>query len=60
MSEHWQTGPWFQRPASSWTDEEQLLAHGAAIVAEKRAAVFAELGFTVSAGLPLCTTFVSA
>ena len=41
---------WLQRPAAEWSMDDQLLAHGAAIIAEKRAAVHAELGFTVSAG----------
>ena len=41
---------WLSRPAPSWTAEEELLAHGAAIIAEKRATVWSELHFSVSAG----------
>ena len=44
---------WLRRGEAEWSQAEQLLAHGAAIIAEKRAAVLAELSFTVSAGAPL-------
>jgi hypothetical protein len=44
---------WFGRPAGDWCSAELLLAHGAAIVAEKRAKVFSQLGYTVSAGMLL-------
>jgi hypothetical protein len=44
---------WLQRSEAKWTSDEQLLAHGAAIIAEKRAAVLAELQFSVSAGVVL-------
>ena len=41
---------WFCRAEEDWGAAELLLAHGAAIVAEKRACVFRKLGYTVSAG----------
>jgi hypothetical protein len=44
---------WFGRPPGDWCSAELLLAHGAAIVAEKRAKVFSQLGYTVSAGMHL-------
>lgn len=42
---------WFCRPECEWGAVDLLLAHGAAIVAEKRARVFSKLGYTVSAGV---------
>jgi hypothetical protein len=47
---HAQAHAWFQRPASSWDIDEQLLAWGAVIIAHKRAQILQELGFTASAG----------
>ena len=41
---------WWNRPAEDWGSGERLLACGAAAVADLRAAVFAELGYTCSAG----------
>lgn len=41
---------WYERPAVEWGDGERLLACGAAAVADLRAAVKKELGFTCSAG----------
>ena len=49
-SQHLDASAWFQRPAGAWDAAEEALAWGAAIVADKRAAVLRELGFTVSAG----------
>lgn len=46
------SGEWFSRPESEWNAAELLLAHGAAIIAEKRASVRRKLGYTVSAGAP--------
>ena len=43
---------WWARPAEAWGCGERLLAAGAAAVADLRAAVFSELGFTTSAGAP--------
>ncbi|KAK9866888.1 hypothetical protein WJX84_001766 [Apatococcus fuscideae] len=42
---------WWNRPAEDWGSGERLLACGAAAVADLRAAVFAELGYTCSAGV---------
>jgi DNA polymerase eta len=42
---------WSARPPAAWGPGEALLAAGAAIVAERRAAVLAALGFTTSAGV---------
>jgi DNA polymerase eta len=42
---------WFARPPAAWGPGEALLAAGAAIVAERRAAVLAALGYTTSAGV---------
>ena len=41
---------WWNRPAQDWGPGELLLACGAAAVADLRAAVLAELGYTCSAG----------
>ena len=43
---------WLSRPVEQWDLEDLLLAHGAAIIAEKRAKVYHKLGYTVSAGMP--------
>ena len=43
---------WWARPSEAWGCGERLLAAGAAAVADLRAAVFSELGFTTSAGAP--------
>jgi hypothetical protein len=48
-SQHNDARCWFLRPAASRA--ESMLAHGAAIIAEKRVAVLASLGFSVSAGV---------
>ena len=45
---------WWQRSEEDWTEEERLLACCASAVADLRAAVKAELGFTCSAGPMLC------
>ncbi|KAF8071262.1 hypothetical protein HT031_001345 [Scenedesmus sp. PABB004] len=42
---------WWARPAHAWGPDEALLAAGAVVVAELRAAVAARLGFSCSAGL---------
>lgn len=42
---------WFVRPPDAWHDGERLLAAAAGIVADARAAVEAELGYTCSAGI---------
>jgi DNA polymerase eta len=42
---------WWARPASSWSQDEQLLAAGAVVVAQLRAAVAQQLGFSCSAGI---------
>jgi DNA polymerase eta len=42
---------WFARPPESWLESERLLACGAVVAAELRAAVYNQLGFTVSAGI---------
>jgi DNA polymerase eta len=42
---------WWCRPASSWRHDEQLLAAGAVVVAQLRAAVAQQLGFSCSAGI---------
>lgn len=42
---------WWQRPPEAWRPGEQLLAAAAAAVADLRAAVAAELGYTCSAGV---------
>lgn len=42
---------WWQRPAKVWQTGELLLACGAAAVADLRAAVFTELGYSCSAGI---------
>lgn len=42
---------WWQRPPHAWRPGERLLACAAAAVAELRAAVHAELGYTCSAGV---------
>ena len=41
---------WYGRPAESWAEGERLLACGASAVADLRAAVQSELGFSCSAG----------
>lgn len=41
---------WYARPAEEWDEGERLLACGAAAVADLRAAVRTELGFSCSAG----------
>lgn len=41
---------WWNRAAQDWGPGERLLACGAAAVADLRAQVFAELGYTCSAG----------
>lgn len=41
---------WWNRPAEEWGPGERLLACGAAVVAELRAAVREELGYSCSAG----------
>ena len=41
---------WWNRPAEEWGPGERLLAAGAAVVAELRAAVREELGYSCSAG----------
>jgi len=43
---------WWARPDAAWGAGERLLACGAAAVADLRAAVHAELGYTTSAGAP--------
>lgn len=45
---------WYDRPAAEWEEGERLLACGAAAVADLRAAVKAELGFSCSAGKSVC------
>ena len=52
----WQDGDqavqnWWQRPAELWQTGELLLACGAATVADLRAAVADELGYSCSAGI---------
>lgn len=42
---------WWQRPPEAWRPGERLLACAAAAVADLRAAVAAELGYTCSAGV---------
>jgi DNA polymerase eta len=42
---------WWQRPPEQWLPGERLLACAAAAVAELRAAVKEELGYTCSAGI---------
>jgi DNA polymerase eta len=42
---------WFTRPPCSWLESERLLVCGAVVVSELRAAVYQQLGFTVSAGV---------
>ncbi|KAK9826753.1 hypothetical protein WJX81_005483 [Elliptochloris bilobata] len=42
---------WWARPTEAWGCGERLLAAGAAAVADLRAAVHSELGFTTSAGI---------
>ena len=42
---------WWHRPGEAWGEGERLLAAGAAAVADLRAAVAAELGYTCSAGV---------
>ena len=42
---------WWQRPPEQWQPGERLLACAAAAVAELRAAVKDELGYTCSAGI---------
>ena len=42
---------WWQRPAELWQPGELLLACGAAAVADLRAAVASELGYSCSAGI---------
>jgi nucleotidyltransferase/DNA polymerase involved in DNA repair len=42
---------WWLRPASSWSPTDALLAAGAVVVAQARAAVKASLGFSCSAGI---------
>ena len=41
---------WWARPAERWGPGERLLACGAAAVADLRAAVWEELGYSCSAG----------
>ncbi|BDA43773.1 DNA polymerase eta [Coccomyxa sp. Obi] len=42
---------WWNRPVGAWGPGQRLLACGAAVVAELRAAVSRELGFSCSAGI---------
>jgi DNA polymerase eta len=42
---------WWTRPPQAWGEGERLLACGAAVVADLRLAVEAELGYTCSAGV---------
>lgn len=41
---------WWRRPPEAWGPGERLLACGAAVIAELRAAVRDELGYSCSAG----------
>eukprot|EP00891_Asterochloris_glomerata_P001049 jgi/Astpho2/1049/gw1.00017.35.1_t len=45
------TAEWWQRPAEAWQPGERLLACGAVAVADLRAAVAAQLGYSCSAGV---------
>lgn len=42
---------WWRRPPEAWLPGERLLACAAGVVAELRAAVRQELGYTCSAGV---------
>ena len=53
VQEQSDTAAWYGRPAESWGEGERLLACGASAVADLRAAVQAELGFSCSAGQTL-------
>jgi hypothetical protein len=44
------TEAWWHRPVGAWGPGQRLLACGAAVVAELRAAVRRELGYSCSAG----------
>ena len=44
---------WWARPAEAWGPGQRLLAYGAQVIAELRAAVREELGYSCSAGAPL-------
>ena len=44
---------WWRRPAEAWGPGQRLLACGAQVIAELRAAVREELGYSCSAGEPL-------
>lgn len=44
---------WWKRPAEAWGPGQRLLACGAQVIAELRAAVREELGYSCSAGAPL-------
>jgi DNA polymerase eta len=44
-------GDWWRRPAEQWGPGEALLACAATAIAELRAAVQAELGYSTSAGV---------
>ena len=44
------TAEWWQRPAEAWQPGERLLACGGAAVADLRAAVAVQLGYSCSAG----------
>ena len=44
---------WWRRPAEAWGPGQRLLACGAQVIAELRAAVREELGYSCSAGAPL-------
>lgn len=41
---------WWERPVESWTEDERLLACGAAVVSRLRAAVRSELQYSCTAG----------
>ena len=43
---------WWKRPAEAWGPGQRLLACGAQVIAELRAAVREELGYSCSAGAP--------
>ena len=44
---------WWKRPAEAWGPGQRLLACGAQVIAELRAAVREELGYSCSAGMTL-------